>query len=157
MASAFLRLTMRPNPCAAFENRSKTCWDTDSVCGRVHIRQHKGDHKGWQKTHSSSPRRHSLKTLSLVLNSIAEVAVLIIGHQHHGEENAEQLRCVVRVHSPASCHLRCEDFFLYQGQIPSCHRGRISQCWRTCLDIQYSSESSSDFPCEKSRRPWWGL
>ena len=41
----------------------------------------------------------------------------------------------VRVHSPASCHLRCEDFFLYQWHIPSCHPGRISQCWRICLDI----------------------
>ena len=29
---------MRPNPCAAFENRSKTCCDTDSVCFRVNFR-----------------------------------------------------------------------------------------------------------------------
>ena len=38
-------------------------------------------------------RRRSLKTLPLVLNCTAEVAVLKGHQQHHGEENAEQLRC----------------------------------------------------------------
>ena len=39
------------------------------------------------------PRWRRLKTLPLVLNGIAEVTVLKGHQQHHGKENAEQLRC----------------------------------------------------------------
>jgi len=38
-------------------------------------------------------RRRSLKTLPLILNCLAEVSVLKGHQQHHGEENAEQVRC----------------------------------------------------------------
>ena len=56
-------------------------------------------------------RRSRLKTLQLVLNCIAKVAVLEGHRQHLGEENAEQFRCFP-VHSPASGYVRCKDISL---------------------------------------------